>query len=57
VLIVARVGYAKHDLAHNLRDLLAHLDALPFGTVANDTPPKTGGYYMPYAAGPAGIST
>ncbi|HWM64866.1 MAG TPA: polysaccharide biosynthesis tyrosine autokinase [Solirubrobacterales bacterium] len=57
VLIVARVGYAKQDLAQNLRDLLAHLQALPFGTVANDTPPKTGGYYMPYAAGRANIPT
>lgn len=57
VLIVARVNYAQHDLAHNLRDLLAHLEALPFGTVANDTPPKTGGYYMPYAAGRARVST
>ncbi len=57
VVIVARLGRAKHDLAANLRDLLAHLGALPFGTVANDTMPKTGSYYMPYAAGHAKIPT
>lgn len=57
VVIVARLGRAKHDLAGNLRDLLAHLGALPFGTVANDSAPKTGSYYMPYAAGRAKIPT
>lgn len=57
VLVVARLGRAKHDLAGNMRDLLAHLGALPFGTVANDSAPKTGRYYMPYAAGRAKIPT
>lgn len=57
VLVVARLGHAKHDLAGNLRDLIAHLGALPFGTVANDSAPKTGRYYMPYAAGRAKIPT
>ncbi len=55
VLVVARVGAAKYDLAQNLRELLAHLNALPLGTVANDTAPQAGGYYMPYAAGRANI--
>ena len=53
VLVVARLNRAKFDLARNLSELLAHLDAPVLGTVANDTAPKSSGYYMPYVAGRA----
>ncbi|HYH52657.1 MAG TPA: polysaccharide biosynthesis tyrosine autokinase [Solirubrobacterales bacterium] len=56
VLVVARLNHAKFDLARNLRELLAHLGATPLGTVANDTAPRSSGYYMPYVAGRAELS-
>lgn len=53
VLVVARLNRAKYDLAKNLRELLMHIGASPLGTVANDTAPKSSGYYMPNVAGRA----
>jgi succinoglycan biosynthesis transport protein ExoP len=50
VLIVARLRFSRSDSCRDLRELLDNLNALPFGTVANDAPPTRVGYYMPYAA-------
>jgi succinoglycan biosynthesis transport protein ExoP len=50
VLVVARLRLSRYDAARDLRDLLAHLDALPLGVVANDASPRRTSYYMPYAA-------
>lgn len=49
VLVVVRVGHSRKDDAGHLCDLLAHLNAAAFGTVANGTAPARDGYYMPYA--------
>ncbi len=50
VLVVVRLGRSRQDDAHNLRELLTHLNASALGTVVNGTAPARDGYYMPYAA-------
>ena len=54
VLVVSRLNQSRRDAARDLRELLANLDVLPLGTVANDTAPRGRGITcrMPVAPAP-----
>lgn len=49
ILIVSRLGQSRKDAARDLNELLANLEILPLGVIANDAAPTREGYYMPKA--------